>query len=225
MLDFIKERVTLVIGSSHPEVASKDIATENEECSADGAVDESNTWNERKEPPLVAEVDGTDATVLVNETQFSENDQEKNPASRKSSLEVTINEEILEDDDLFYGFNEPFTAENLNAAKSQRNVTPPRLIETAPLGFPAVGSEEWAKGWARGPDGNFVHVREQSLTILRLYQSSFICSLYKSYEESLTLPKESPIRLVQEAQQRKLEWITPSILLLMGLNLQIHSRG
>ena len=108
--------------------------------------------------------------MVVNETQFSDVNQGKEPAPRKSSLAGTISEEILEDGDLFYGFNEPFIAKNdPSVGKSKRNITPPSLIKAGPEGFPAVGSEEWAKGSARGPSGNFVHVRKQLLAVLLLY--------------------------------------------------------
>ena len=136
------------------------------------------------------------ATILnqIREVAMEEAVEREKPAKKQHIVLVSEPEgglpkdlvgwvvQILEDDDLFHGFNEPFINESddLSTRKNKRNVTP-SIVNVGPEGFPAVGSEEWAKGWAKGPDGNFIHV-----TAHEFFSNFYLLYFFKTACPSIT---------------------------------------
>lgn len=199
----MKERVTRALGQNCQEVianedklgqgcnevmANEGAVQEEDQLSSENSVNQLNKWSEQKVIEQdVSSIFRPDVRSIVNETRFSEDVPEKEPVSRHSSLEITVNEEILEDDELFHGFNEPFLDESndFGTAKSKKSATS-KIFAERPAGYPAVGSEEWAKGWAIGSDGNFIHVRTSDFASVTLFYGCTFVIARRSSKRSAT---------------------------------------
>lgn len=154
-MELIRTRVGLVLGDDRTRQIGKspEIDSHTGNC-ADSSLT-SNT-EEMNEVAIVEETIAESCYETHSESRI------QSDALFETQLEGRIETEdhvVLEDDDLFHGFSEPFETES-----DSQNVLPSSNRPSAI----SIGSDQWSRGLITGSDGRIVHVSQLSSVLHRM---------------------------------------------------------
>lgn len=183
MLELIGNRVASIVGEN-PTSTEKDRSLQPEDPLDNSVLSDVDQMEKEFNDSSRPSVEKTNETCQIDETVMEDFSVPVQPrtelfaeVSRSTvASDDKANKEVIYDDDLFHGFNEPFDEPIVTTNVGKNTVQTEDTVH--PINVPTIGSDQWSRGLITNSDGRTVHVSNYSLFHSFLCVRSSICCAF-----------------------------------------------